>query len=92
MTLVTRHSSPCHGKENRWLLISKSKLLVVTKSYVPSLLLQAAAHGLPMVATKNGGPVDINKVNLLHNLNCQLLLFKVAKESNGANCKFLMHV
>jgi hypothetical protein len=23
---------------------------------------QAAAHGLPMVATKNGGPVDIHKV------------------------------
>lgn len=24
--------------------------------------MQAAAHGLPMVATKNGGPVDINRV------------------------------
>lgn len=23
---------------------------------------QAAAHGLPMVATKNGGPVDIHRV------------------------------
>ncbi len=26
---------------------------------------QAAAHGLPMVATKNGGPVDIHKVFFL---------------------------
>jgi len=25
-------------------------------------LMQAAAHGLPMVATKNGGPVDIHRV------------------------------
>jgi len=25
-------------------------------------LTQAAAHGLPMVATKNGGPVDIHRV------------------------------
>lgn len=25
-------------------------------------LLQAAAYGLPVVATKNGGPVDILKV------------------------------
>jgi len=27
------------------------------------VLVQAAAHGLPMVATKNGGPVDIHRVN-----------------------------
>lgn len=27
------------------------------------ILVQAAAHGLPMVATKNGGPVDIHRVN-----------------------------
>jgi hypothetical protein len=27
------------------------------------MLMQAAAHGLPMVATKNGGPVDIHRVN-----------------------------
>jgi len=27
------------------------------------MLVQAAAHGLPMVATKNGGPVDIHQVN-----------------------------
>lgn len=26
---------------------------------------QAAAHGLPIVATKNGGPVDIHRVCLL---------------------------
>lgn len=25
-------------------------------------LVQAAAHGLPLVATKNGGPVDIHRV------------------------------
>lgn len=34
--------------------------------YVESLdFLQAAAYGLPIVATKNGGPVDIVKVTFL---------------------------
>lgn len=28
------------------------------------MILQAAAYGLPVVATKNGGPVDIIKVNI----------------------------
>jgi len=27
------------------------------------LIEQAAAHGLPIVATKNGGPVDIHRVS-----------------------------
>lgn len=30
-----------------------------------SFIVQAAAHGLPIVATKNGGPVDIHQVCLL---------------------------
>lgn len=29
------------------------------------IIIQAAAHGLPMVATKNGGPVDIHRVNII---------------------------
>lgn len=45
---------------------------------MPSLLLQAAAHGLPMVATKNGGPVDIHKVqHQFHNLNFDLCCFRL---------------
>lgn len=31
-------------------------------------VMQAAAHGLPMVATKNGGPVDINRVRTMNYL------------------------
>lgn len=31
---------------------------------IPCLILQAAAYGLPVVATKNGGPVDILKVGV----------------------------
>ena len=30
-----------------------------------AFIVQAAAHGLPIVATKNGGPVDIHQVCLL---------------------------
>ena len=35
---------------------------------------QAAAHGLPMVATKNGGPVDIHRVCMLIKKNKDITL------------------
>lgn len=83
MTLITVHSSHCCGNENRWhFLVCKSNLSVAINQLCLNLLLQAAAHGLPMVATKNGGPVDIHKVqHLLHLL--VLLLF--ATSNNRAN-------
>lgn len=53
----------------------------ITKSLYGSShrFLQASAYGLPTVATKNGGPVDILKVNIwlsLHHpsLNCTYIM------------------
>jgi hypothetical protein len=37
-------------------------MLFNTKSNTCSSSVQAAAYGLPIVATKNGGPVDIHRV------------------------------
>ena len=36
--------------------------------YIYIWSLQAAAYGLPVVATKNGGPVDILKVRLANDM------------------------
>ncbi|CAI5499798.1 unnamed protein product [Closterium sp. Naga37s-1] len=46
-------------------LAAKSKGVFVNPALVEPFgltLIEAAAHGLPMVATKNGGPVDIQKM------------------------------
>ncbi|XP_078430712.1 putative sucrose-phosphate synthase 1 [Wolffia australiana] len=46
-------------------LAAKTKGVVINPAFVEPFgltLIEAASHGLPMVATKNGGPVDIQKV------------------------------
>jgi hypothetical protein len=46
----------------KWEKIEVSEMKIFKKKIHLFLFGQAAAHGLPMVATKNGGPVDIHKV------------------------------
>lgn len=43
-------------------------------------MIQAAAHGLPIVATKNGGPVDIHRVSLNPYLRSVKLAYMVNLE------------
>lgn len=59
---------PKHHKQSEvpeiYRLAAKSKGVFVNPALVEPFgltLIEAAAHGLPMVATKNGGPVDIQK-------------------------------
>ena len=52
-----------------FLIIARSFVFMITSGFVPIVALfveQAAAHGLPIVATKNGGPVDIHRVLPTH--------------------------
>lgn len=63
---------PKHHKQNDvpeiYRLAAKTKGVFVNPALVEPFgltLIEAAAHGLPMVATKNGGPVDIHQA--LHN-------------------------
>ncbi|CAI7837225.1 unnamed protein product, partial [Closterium sp. NIES-53] len=60
---------PKHHKQadvpDIYALAAKSKGVFVNPALVEPFgltLIEAAAHGLPMVATKNGGPVDIQKM------------------------------
>lgn len=60
---------PKHHKQKEvpeiYRLAAKSKGVFVNPALVEPFgltLIEAAAHGLPMVATKNGGPVDIQRV------------------------------
>ncbi|CAI5457682.1 unnamed protein product [Closterium sp. Yama58-4] len=60
---------PKHHKQAEvpdiYALAAKSKGVFVNPALVEPFgltLIEAAAHGLPMVATKNGGPVDIQKM------------------------------
>ncbi len=46
----------------KWEKMEISEMKFLKKKIRVFLFGQAAAHGLPMVATKNGGPVDIHKV------------------------------
>ncbi|GMH20576.1 hypothetical protein Nepgr_022417 [Nepenthes gracilis] len=46
-------------------LAAKTKGVFINPAFIEPFgltLIEAAAHGLPMVATKNGGPVDIHRV------------------------------
>ncbi|KAL6985245.1 putative protein serine/threonine kinase [Sarracenia purpurea var. burkii] len=46
-------------------LAAKTKGVFINAAFIEPFgltLIEAAAHGLPMVATKNGGPVDIHRV------------------------------
>nr|XP_043632854.1 probable sucrose-phosphate synthase 2 [Erigeron canadensis] len=59
---------PKHHKQNDvpeiYRLVAKTKGVFINPALVEPFgltLIEAAAHGLPMVATKNGGPVDINR-------------------------------
>ncbi|KAI8569109.1 hypothetical protein RHMOL_Rhmol02G0253500 [Rhododendron molle] len=60
---------PKHHKQHEvadiYRLAAKTKGVFINPAFIEPFgltLIEAAAHGLPMVATKNGGPVDINKV------------------------------
>ncbi|KAK4729785.1 hypothetical protein R3W88_022773 [Solanum pinnatisectum] len=60
---------PKHHKQSDvpeiYRLAAKSKGVFINPAFIEPFgltLIEAAAHGLPMVATKNGGPVDINRV------------------------------
>ncbi|KVH93743.1 hypothetical protein Ccrd_004201 [Cynara cardunculus var. scolymus] len=60
---------PKHHKQNEvpdiYSLAAKTKGVFINPAFIEPFgltLIEAAAHGLPMVATKNGGPVDIHRV------------------------------
>ncbi|CAM8925547.1 hypothetical protein QQ045_023600 [Rhodiola kirilowii] len=60
---------PKHHKQSDvpdiYRLAAKTKGVFINPAYIEPFgltLLEATAYGLPMVATKNGGPVDIHKV------------------------------
>ncbi|KAL1189130.1 Sucrose-phosphate synthase 1 [Cardamine amara subsp. amara] len=60
---------PKHHKQSDvpdiYRLAAKSKGVFINPAIIEPFgltLIEAAAHGLPMVATKNGGPVDIHRV------------------------------
>jgi sucrose-phosphate synthase len=60
---------PKHHKQSDvpdiYRLASKTKGVFINPAFIEPFgltLIEAAAHGLPMVATKNGGPVDIHRV------------------------------
>ncbi|KAI4310770.1 hypothetical protein MLD38_035721 [Melastoma candidum] len=59
---------PKHHKQSDvpdiYRLAAKTKGVFINPAFIEPFgltLIEAAAHGLPMVATKNGGPVDINR-------------------------------
>ncbi|KAK4482582.1 hypothetical protein RD792_009745 [Penstemon davidsonii] len=59
---------PKHHKQNDvpdiYRLAGKTKGVFINPAFIEPFgltLIEAAAHGLPMVATKNGGPVDIHR-------------------------------
>ncbi|XP_052176230.1 probable sucrose-phosphate synthase 1 [Diospyros lotus] len=60
---------PKHHKQSEvpdiYRLAAKTKGVFINAAFIEPFgltLIEAAAHGLPMVATKNGGPVDIHRV------------------------------
>ncbi|XP_074281153.1 putative sucrose-phosphate synthase [Silene latifolia] len=60
---------PKHHKQSDvpeiYSLAAKTKGVFINPAFIEPFgltLIEAAAHGLPMVATKNGGPVDIQRV------------------------------
>ncbi|GAB4832794.1 putative protein serine/threonine kinase [Ancistrocladus abbreviatus] len=60
---------PKHHKQSDvpeiYRLAAKTKGVFINPAFIEPFgltLIEAAAHGLPMVATKNGGPVDIQRV------------------------------
>ncbi|KAL0451853.1 UNVERIFIED_CONTAM: putative sucrose-phosphate synthase 1 [Sesamum latifolium] len=60
---------PKHHKQNDvpeiYRLAAKTKGVFINPAFIEPFgltLIEAAAHGLPIVATKNGGPVDIHRV------------------------------
>ncbi|CAH9129523.1 unnamed protein product [Cuscuta epithymum] len=63
---------PKHHKQSEvpdiYRLAAKTKGVFINPAFIEPFgltLIEAAAHGLPLVATKNGGPVDI--IRVLHN-------------------------
>ncbi|MED6205143.1 hypothetical protein PIB30_015265 [Stylosanthes scabra] len=60
-------------------LAAKTKGVFINPAFIEPFgltLIEAAAYGLPIVATKNGGPVDIHRV--LDNEHCKNYLSKIA--------------
>ncbi|KAK8619992.1 hypothetical protein V6N13_066481 [Hibiscus sabdariffa] len=60
---------PKHHKQSEvadiYRLAAKTKGVFINPAFIEPFgltLIEAAAHGLPLVATKNGGPVDIHRV------------------------------
>ncbi|KAL3497335.1 hypothetical protein ACH5RR_040067 [Cinchona calisaya] len=93
---------PKHHKQSEvpdiYRLAAKTKGVFINPAFIEPFgltLIEAAAHGLPMVATKNGGPVDIHRVldnGLLvdpHNQQsiADALLKLVAEKQLWARCR-----